>query len=816
MSTLTAIQKTLEAQNKAKAIKVEPNSADTSLVDSREVGVLISGSNATVKNSLEAGGVTIEGGSPNRASIDGGDITIQGGHQPITTSAHQGGDVIISSGDGYYAGAVYVLGGSNLTEPPFSSFGGIYLETGVLKEDAGGGGSSTTSTGLISIQTGAVSASTADSGVIAIKSGSPHNHTDSTSGNILLESGSTGSLAHAGHSGNITIKTGQGGTDESGIINLITGDTGSATSGTVNISTGASSSSQSGGVNISSGDSHLAGDVKIAGGANIDSSADSTTGTVTIQTGGLSALSTKNTGAILVQTGDTEGTQIGSGPLTLKSGNVKNSVQPGVVYSGDVILKSGDGDPDGTGTGWESSGAVNVETGFSSSRESGVLTLKSGNVDSASPSGDVIIESGSVAGTSYAQTGDVFIKSGETPWSNSGSITIKAGDNTGSQASGGGVGTVLIKGGDRPNGASNSRRAGNVFIQGGQAVFGESLDNGHGNASYGGNVEIKAFGYGSIQSDSYTMWLRTHGSGFTVDSDAWISIKTKNNVTTDDSVRYLNILTGSHNGDNQNTGDITIRTGQSEGRSTGSSTKTSGDITIKTGNSPADAEDTSTARSGNITLETGTATGTEVGSGTVVRGEVKVKSNSIASGGNDRKLVQIASDGILKTLGINILGYGSLELRNLIKDSFVCRVPIHFSNVTVNQPSSDPATATQFGVDPANIGGNGNHFPLMVETYTGEPIIQNNLYQYTNTDLRVKIFPRAGEGFRTIGSTTENMVSIQEQFYFVPSKSGSVVGPFLQAAALHGKLKTSTQQPNTLNNSPQYQFFFDYVVYITD
>ena len=163
MSTLTAIQKTIDAQNKAKAIKVEPNSADTSLVDEKEVGVLISGSNGTT--GAYSGSVTVEAGDS--------------GH------GRMGGDVTINSGDGLYAGNVYVFGGSNLTEPPTSTFGGIYLETGgIVKEDAGGGGLSTTSTGLISIQTGAVSAPTADSGGIAIKSGGPHNHTDSKSGNI--------------------------------------------------------------------------------------------------------------------------------------------------------------------------------------------------------------------------------------------------------------------------------------------------------------------------------------------------------------------------------------------------------------------------------------------------------------------------------------------------------------------------------------------------------------------------------------------------------------------------------------------------------
>jgi len=36
MSTKNAIQKTLDSQKKAKALKIEPNSSDTSLVDSRE------------------------------------------------------------------------------------------------------------------------------------------------------------------------------------------------------------------------------------------------------------------------------------------------------------------------------------------------------------------------------------------------------------------------------------------------------------------------------------------------------------------------------------------------------------------------------------------------------------------------------------------------------------------------------------------------------------------------------------------------------------------------------------------------------------
>ena len=51
MSTLTAIQKTIETQKEGNSVKLSPNSADTSLTASKEEGVLIEASNATVKKS---------------------------------------------------------------------------------------------------------------------------------------------------------------------------------------------------------------------------------------------------------------------------------------------------------------------------------------------------------------------------------------------------------------------------------------------------------------------------------------------------------------------------------------------------------------------------------------------------------------------------------------------------------------------------------------------------------------------------------------------------------------------------------------------
>lgn len=678
MSTLTAIQKTLEAQTRA--VKIEPNSADTSLVESRESDVLIQGSNATVKNAPIAGGVSLIGGEPNRESIAGGVITLQGGHQTLSQST-----------------------------------------------------------------------------------------------------------------------------------------------------------SQAGGVNIFSGDGYLGGDVWIVGGDNLDNSASSLTGSITIQTGGQDATSSNNTGSILVNTGNATATAQ-SGALTLKSGTVDNNTPSTNLTSGNVVISSGAGL--NNGAGWSSSGDLNLETGESQTRASGDMTIKSGDTHSATSSGSVSINSGSNDSSGYS--GNVILGAGSVDFStaNTGTVFIKGGTHNNNL--GGGVGLVRIQGGNKPNGATNANRPGSVWIEGGRQD--NSFD--FGGSKYGGNIELKAYGFGSVQADAYFIWLRTHDAGFTLDSDSWINLQSNDSST--DTSGYAKIITGESTVDDSGyielktgqsqvesgahtSGDITLQTGIGDGAN-------SGDISISTGNTVQDAfgvikgvgsitlqtgdtsfasssggveintgDNTGAGTAGDINIQAGANTGTgsggsaylqagatasghggfvyinggdtvdptfdfwgvqvlgspvsfsttdtyrsnvllygsqytydpsltpspntlrggdiEIKGGDVIQngsllsandgsgsqdlGDVKVISGNVPTQANvDQRILTVQSDGVLKALGVQILGYGQIEL-TLESNNEAYRLPIFFANVTVNDGASDILL------------NDNNNYSKCVETYTG-------------------------------------------------------------------------------------------------
>ena len=650
MSTLNAIQKTIDAQNKAKAVKVEPNSADTSLVDEREVGVLISGSNGTT--GVYSGSVTVEAGDS--------------GHGRL------GGDVTINSGDGYYAGNVYVLGGSNLTEPPLASFGGIYLETGgVAKEDAGGGGLSTTSTGLISIRTGDVSAPTTDSGVLAIKSGDIlTNDAGSKSGNIFLESGGTGNLSHAGETGYIRVKTGQGGTNESGKIELITGDTSSANSGLMNILTGNTEDGDSGAITIQSGEPNdgNSGNVTLKSG-NPQGSGDSgilllesgqassgSSGSVFVKSGLSSSVDSgavylfsetagRNTGALEMRTGNST-INGNSGAINLYTGTATNAT----YSSGAISIYSGQGHT--------TSGALNLYSGTATNGASGNVSLKSGvgtggasgnatlkTETSNVRSGDLTLSTGNNTGSIGVSgpSGEIFISTGTTSGLPSGIITIATGNNAT-----GGSGGVVVKSG------TGTLSTGDVSVYTSDASTGASggIELYTGRADNGGSGNFSIETGLSFNQPTGQVDLTTGNS--VAQNTGEINLTTGNSTSPSSSGLSGNITLATGTSGTEDSGTISITTGEAGGDSgaisiktgyTPTNTKDSGAITIATGGAedgsgnPIDGTASDEARSGDITLRTGNTF-------TENSGNVILNTGSALDNGSDSGAIQLATGAV--------------------------------------------------------------------------------------------------------------------------------------------------------------------------
>jgi hypothetical protein len=601
MSTISAIQKTIEAQNKAKAIKVEPNSADTSLVDGKEVGVLVSGSNGTT--GIYSGSVTVEAGDS--------------GHGRL------GGDATISSGDGTYAGKVYVLGGANLTEPPLQHFGGIFLETGGV----GGGGTSTTSTGLISIYTGDVSAPTAHSGYITIKSGSPHNHTDSTSGNITIETGGTTHTTNAGTSGFVKIETGRGGTDESGKIELITGPTSTASSGNVIVNTGSTTTASSGTIGLSTGDSSNGGDSGAISMSSGTTALAGTSGSVTIQSG--DPAGSGSSGNAMLRSGNAAGGS--SGSVFIKSGS--SETDSGTVYlfsenagrnTGALEMRTGNSTINGN------SGAINLYTGTATNNthSSGAISIYSGEGHTTSGALDLY------SGISNLTSGAVSLHSGNATSTESGAVSIYSGDSTS-----GNSGAVSIKSGTSGNG--NTDRSGGITIQTGDSTFqsGTILIKAGESSSSGGHVQLVTSNVTDPSAGSSgTLWFQT-GSQVSSSDTGSATLKTGDNTGTGLSGK-IDIYTGDADGDNTGgleiktgftpadgfaSGEITISTGGKENSggtpiaATSSDLADSGDLTIRTGN-------TYDGTVGNIEIKTGDRE--SLGGASFIGGDITIETSS--------------------------------------------------------------------------------------------------------------------------------------------------------------------------------------------
>ena len=798
MSTLTAIQKTLQAQANAKTIKIEPNSADTSLVESREIGVLIQGSNATVKNSPEAGGVTLIGGEPNRESIEGGDITLQGGHQTLSQSTSQAGNVNIFSGDGYLGGDVWIVGGDNLDNSASSLTGSITIQTG------GQDLNSVTNTGAILINTGNTRGAY-ESGSFTLKTGTTDNTangTEVTSGSVTIETGGF-DLANS-H------KTGAG-YNVTGSISLKTGNTPDRNSGAITVETGESSLTTSGGLTLSSG---VASNT-LQGGS----------GDTTLRSGA----SNFNPGDVSIYAGDMLGGAISggfSGNVTIHGSNRPNGAS-NLSRAGNVNINSGIvNGVSSFGAAGSYGGNVNINAygfgGFKSNSylatietfEGGVFLYSGGSVylktksDNTGESGLIdIFTSASIVGDS----GDITIRSQSSNVTSgthtSGNLSLTTGDGTGSAS-----GDLALTTGQANKDANNVIYAsGNITLTTGDtnddAVSGDielTTGNSGGSSATGGiNVTTgtpTSGTSGTINISTGDKQSEVTGGLINIEAgDSYAEVYTAAGGTTP-FAPSIYVKAGSHKGSTASStalkgGLVTIQGGDADQIMTvaGSQWK-GGDVRIYGGvgsrgfgagedgehgdiyltghnlNIISNSSGGSTNDDGVLSLET-FGGDLEIATG---GGEAKVVSGSLPTDIYPNRLVFSQGDtGVLGKLedGLQILGYGEITLtttNNVTLDPFfIYHIPISFRGT-----EADPfringnANSIQVGIDndsswfaSGTPGAGDSNFSSITEWYKGAPIFDPTAGDLTGSGAPALRAPNANPFHSYIESIQESTLS---------------------------------------------------------
>lgn len=301
------------------------------------------------------------------------------------------------------------------------------------------------------------------------------------SGNATFSSGNVVS----GSTGNTTVSTGQVSTSgESGNVNVTTGNSvsalGSAGSGQVVVRTGDNSRGVSGGVFVITGQ---AGTDGISGFDTSDS------GSISLATGAVQDADARS-GGISVQTGEPDDSDGSTGTISIRSGNAvthstgRVQLVTGVSRNGlsgtasNGILSLGTG-LYSAGTSNLSTGAVTIFTGGitagtnTTTRETGPISIATGNADGYQKSGDVSVKTG-------------FITTRIDGGSNqSGSINLATGEPfDGVNYTGGNVasGSIVARTGDawslRAGGQSDGATSGNIIVETGKA--GEGVQGGVG------------------------------------------------------------------------------------------------------------------------------------------------------------------------------------------------------------------------------------------------------------------------------------------------------------------------------------------------
>jgi hypothetical protein len=279
------------------------------------------------------------------------------------------------------------------------------------------------------------------------------------------------------------------------------------------------------------------------------------------------------------------------GDVFLFSGNSETN------HGGGITLRSGTTDE----TLGFTSGNITLETG--ASNRSGYILLKSGVLDYPTPTyGN--IELVSQVDTEIRSGGRVYI------------APLTSGGRS--------PGSVTIRGGNMDDAGDFAFQAGALNLEGGKALSGDL-----GSQTWGGDVNLKSYGYGKVSADGYGVYLRPASLGLNVHTQIQDGFTSSGWVT---------LRTGDGSDDTGASGDITLQTGQITGVPTINDASSSGDIFLTTSGSYAETVgsillttgktiegvsgdielntsdlDSALSSSGNILLETGANTSGQTG-----------------------------------------------------------------------------------------------------------------------------------------------------------------------------------------------------------
>jgi hypothetical protein len=325
-------------------------------------------------------------------------------------------------------------------------------------------------------------------------------------------------------------------------------------------------------------------------------------------------ISTYNKGSRVIRSSDYELTLISD-----ENPSLRLESNSGILEGGFITLESGSSSGAGgggisllTGTTDQTltyrSGDLSLKTGDSSL--SGYVWIQSGdfpNADYSEPSfGEVHVVS--KRGLSLRSGGDIVLS--PMPYNtysstSGGSVTIAGqGDTLGSNP-----GLVRVQGGDQAVNGSNSSRAGAVYIDGGKSNSGVE-----GSDTWGGDIFLTSYGYGSIESDANSLYFLARGV---------YSVSTTTRDSNDDSA-FIYLSTGDGADGTSTSGDISIKTGSVTGTPTSSETSDSGDVVVQTSGSYDGVV-------GSITLTTGSSVEGVVGDIEITTGDLTSSTGTAGS-----------------------------------------------------------------------------------------------------------------------------------------------------------------------------------------
>jgi hypothetical protein len=276
----------------------------------------------------------------------------------------------------------------------------------------------------------------------------------STSGTVRLPAD-----GYVTGAGNVTVNSSNTGVT-SGDVSLKSADGGGGGSGNLNILTGISTGNPTGAINIQTGIQYVSaggtGPITIATG----SSPGGVTGNIGIGTGSQSA-SGSSSGSVIIDTGDSP---FITGLISLKTGDLTDLA--GGTSSGSISLETG---AILAAASVFASGAFNVSTGnCASGAGSGNITFETGTSDHGNKSGAISLTTGDQTAGGGGGTGNITIETGDAPvTSSSGSVSITTGDAVN-------VGTISIITGDAsagPGGDINIKTGNGVSAPGGTVTI---------------------------------------------------------------------------------------------------------------------------------------------------------------------------------------------------------------------------------------------------------------------------------------------------------------------------------------------------------